>query len=138
MVGDTITPSGIVIHEAEIILVSREHLYQSSQLIETTRYRSRRGNTIPISIVGHFLPRFRIQYLPAGPKRGGCIDPEDSGVPGCVDLRLDIAAVDLVFHAVEEEVVAQKSEELGFDGGRDEGCEVEEVQVWEVGYGLGC
>lgn len=61
-------------------------------------------------------------------EEGGSVDAEDSGEAGSVDLGLLPVAFYRILDAVEEEVLAEESEERQGGYGRDVRFEVDEVE----------
>lgn len=50
-------------------------------------------------------------------------------LPRCIDLRFESPSLYLIFHPIEKQLSAKVLEELILNPGRDEGLEVQEIEI---------
>lgn len=124
MVGYTILPARIIIHEAEIEPATRRTLRQIPKKIKARRVRSRLAF---ILVLRYGFSGLRVNDGAIGVEKGGLIESENGREAGCVDLCLHCPALYCVAHAVEEEVLSEKLEEIAFYILGNVGLEVEKI-----------
>lgn len=134
MVGYAVRASGIVIHQAEIVVRPRNHLCQLTQVVETVGQRAR-GGTGSVAVRWYGLGRLAVyEGAGGGVEGGGGVDAKDGREARGVYPGGHAPALDGVLDPVEEEGLAEEFEEVALDGFGDVGLEIEEVEIRFVVY----
>ena len=142
VVRDAVRAGGIIVDEEEIETFPGDTLGHAPQHVEALGDRPRMPRVFSPGdrLLRACFEERAVAVAVAIGEGGGLVDAEEGRVAGRVDVRLDVAPLDLVLDAVEGELAVEEAEEVFLGGFGDEGGEISEIEVGLIldDAGRGC